>query len=465
MGALGASYNINNQFNPDADKMVNVPPLHTVSGDLTAGENPNPLLAWKTLARLPWPAGEVVPADGDCSFERVYGGEGAIDGNNDGDVAGDPDPDGGGPLHADQRFQTKMVDTNDDGVDDLNVQVGAVAPDGSGAGRNASLDFATNPLGCADGNRSSSAPSDAQKPNFDTWAFALDGLGWNYFPGNTHGVTSLTKTDLGNVYTCSTTNVDVNGNLNTHEVGDRTAGEPIDRYWGDLSGNTADSTPIKAYRIQPGSGTGDDVANLLMGITNNTHVGDNCSTMPKDLNYPTVEEHDCRGVSDVDKPDAICFYGYSRWRIQARNIEPDKRNGAKFGAFTAGVGTPLLPSASTIREGAGRYDATRYVFSLIVKKNLGPDLLPGYRDMEDFIGVRPTNGVDVNGDGDVLDTATANPDIGTSVSAVPGFVCSAGVAQKIIRTFGLVPLKLATTDGADTHYGSSYCRHNTYAVS
>ena len=465
IGGLASAHNLA-IGNVDGDRVVNVPPLHTVSADLEAAEASNPLLAWLSAARLGWPGGEVVPGSDECKSERVFGGEGSRDNNNDGDVL-----DAG-----DVPFTTAEIDVDGDstaGETDVvgeRIQVGAVAPNGSSAGRNYALAFSATPLGCLDLVRSSSAPSaGAQRTQFDAWAFALDGLGWTYFPGNTHGVTQMTQTQLQKVYTCAATNVDnsspADGDFT--DVGDTAAGEPIFRYWGDLSGNATDTSPIKAYRVQKGSGTGEDVAKLLIGLSANTNIGDNCSASPKDANYPVVQEHDCNNVAAVDKPDAICFYGYSRWRIQARGLETDKRNGARFGAFATGSNTPLLPTASTIKEGVGRYEATRLVYTLITMQESttagcgsGQVKIASFRDAIDFAGVRPTSGVDVNCDGDVTDAG----DVPASASAVPGFVCSTGSAQKIVRTFGLVPLPLGPTDASDANYGSSHCRRNKFSL-
>ena len=458
IGALGKSYSVNSA-NIDNDQVVNIPPLHTVSTDLKNAEAALPLKAWLELSRLAWPGGEVVPADADCTTERVYGGEGSFDNNNDGDVT-----DAG-----DAKQANVDIDVDGDavlgevGVPGEKVQLGAVAPNGSSSGRSFAKDFANNPLGCVDMVRSSSAPSGGDLALFDTWGFALDAVGWNYFPGNSHGVTSLTKTQLGKVYTCATSNVDANTDGDFIDVGDTATGLPTYRYWGDLSGNAADTTPIKAYRIQNGSGTGDDVATLLMGLAGkNADVGNNCSSVPKDANFPTAQEHDCTAVADLDKPDAICFYGYSRWRLQARGLEADKRNGAIFGAFAAGVGTPLKPTASTIKEDTGRYDGTRIVFNLVTKQTVAgaQPLLPGFADALSFVGVAPANGIDVNNDGDVTDAT----DVQASANARPGYVCSSVAAQKIIRVHGLVPFKLGNTDAADSNYGQSYCRHNKLAL-
>jgi ABC-type phosphate transport system substrate-binding protein len=441
MEAFANAYNIS-PTNTDNDRIVNVAPLHSISVLSETAEASVPARAWLAAARRSWPGGVVVPADNDCKVQRVYGGEGSFDANGNGNY-GDS---------GDRRFTAVQVDANNNatpgeaGVNGEQVQLGWVAPNGSGSGRAFALDFVNNPVGCVDLVRSSSAPGSAQRPSFDSWGFALDAIGWNYFPGNNHGVVSLTQEQLNKMYTCSAT--------------DPT--RPQIATWGELSGNPADTSPIKAYRVQPGSGTGEDVAATLLGLANNNQIGLNCDSNV--VTFPVVQEHDCNNVSDADKPDAVCFYGYSRWRIQARALEPDKRNGARFGAFAASASdTPLRPTAATIKEAPGRYAGTRIVYTVIPVGDAGANnFLPSFRDALEFTGVRPANGIDRNNNGNFNDPGDVAPPTGGT--AAPGFVCSAGPAQKIIRTYGLVPFKLGTTDPANENYGSSYCRRNVYAL-
>ncbi len=439
MEALAYAYNLNPTYNADGDLIVSVPPLHAVSDDLEAAEALFTDKSWIAAARKAWPTGEVVPADASCTYDRHFGGQGAMDNNNDGDVL-----DAG-----DTRYQQNAVDYNADAdtTDPGEVtRYGQVAPNGSSSGRTYALDSANNPIDCVDLVRSSSAPSVAQQVNFDTWAFALDAVGWTYFPGNTHGVLAMTQAQLGQVYTCATANIDGNIDGDFNDVGDQATGQPKLRYWGDLSGNPADLDPIKAYRIQLGSGTGDDVAKTLFGLAAQTDIGSNC-TGGANAWYPTVQEHDCRNVTDVDKPDALCSFGYSRWKLQSKSIEFDKRNGAKFGAFAIGAGTPILPTPSTISETAAtNYDASRYVYTLITKNQDGTGTdLAAFNDALTFTGVE------------------ADPDGAGPLLATPGYVCS-NAASKVIKAFGLVTIKKGTTDAGDATYGQSYCRHNKYSI-
>ncbi|HEX5616408.1 MAG TPA: hypothetical protein VFZ83_14735 [Acidimicrobiia bacterium] len=432
MEQLASHYNTSVTYNPDGDKVVNIPPLLWASPSVEAGEATQASLAWIAAARSTWPTAEFVPSDGDCSYNTFFGGLGAIDANGDGDQTD----------VGDSRYTSATIDGQ-------TVRVGQVPPNGSGAGRTFALDSAQNPLGCVDLSRSSSAPSVAQQANFDTWAFALDAIGWVTMPGYNQGVTALSQAQLNSIYTCSTTNVDnsVPADGDFDDPGDLKNGEPKIRFWGELNGNPTDTDRIKPYRIQLGSGTGSDVATTLLGLASANNIGSGCTGGP-DPWYPTVQEHDCRNVADVDKPAAICFYGYSRHKLQAKALEADKRNGAKFQQFFIGAGTPLPPTPSTITETpATNYDGTRLVYTLIVKNHDGSGTdLPGFNDAITFAGVDPDS------DGAGADVVKA------------GFACNGGIAAKIIRTYGLVPLKKGVTDTGDSTYGSTFCRHNKYAL-
>ena len=128
------------------------------------------------------------------------------------------------------------------------------------------------------------------------------------------------KSQLTQVYTC--------------DAGTNT---PQFQTWEELGATDANkANTIKPYRVQPGSGTASDVATVLIGLASAADASfTNCSA-PGSI-FPTVQEHDCNAVADADKPDAICFYGYSRWVIQARGLETEKRNQAVFGKFGPNV--------------------------------------------------------------------------------------------------------------------------------
>lgn len=438
--ALGQAYQASATANSRKDRVVNVPPLHSIaklSNEAAANIVAN---RWLANARQLWPSGALVPGDVDCPVTRVYGGEGSYDANGNNNYA-----DAG-----DRRFTEVQVDANNNGtpgeagVIGERVQLGWVAPNGSGSGRNFALDYTNNAPGCHDIARSSAAPSGGQRDTMDSWGFALDGIGWTYFSGNDHGVTALTQDQLNKIYSCSPTDP-TKTQIST---------------WGELNGNPADTDPIRGYIVQPGSGTAQDVMNTLLGISGSAtgSLPLNCNDTVK-ATFGTVQEHDCLNVAEVDKPDAICFYGYSRYRIQSRALEPDKRNGARFGAFSfSDATTPQRPTGSTIRETAGRYDGSRIVYMVVPKGNPTVGTMPSFANVMSFIGVIPSNGIDLDGDGAGNDPGEV---VGTGSPQI-GFACDGGLSRKLVRTYGLVPFQLGPTDASDARYGESYCRHNKF---
>ena len=279
MEAVATAYN-QSSGNKDRDRVVNIPPLHHVAANLGGtpladgtgsfaggSEQLAAQLATRgylAAARMGWPTGAFVPGDADCKQERLYGGEGALDKGTS--SSGNTSPNGAIDVTNDT-FSTfaNIRDLNDDtDFDDVNekIELGLVAPNGSGAGRSAALDETNNPEGCLDIARSSSAPSGAQQASFDTWGFALDAIGWTYFTGNTHGVTSLLKSQLTQVYTC--------------DAGTNT---PQFQTWEELGATDANkANTIKPYRVQPGSGTASDVATVLIGLASAADASfTNCS--------------------------------------------------------------------------------------------------------------------------------------------------------------------------------------------
>lgn len=501
MEALSAAHNTNARYNPNKDRAVNIPPLVAANPSVENGETvaTSANKAWLADARSTWPGGLVLPADNDCKVNLVFGGYGSRDSNNDGDTADGTavaglTPEGGTLASADLNGDSDTTDTGE------TWYLGLVPPNGSGSGRSAVEGSAQNGVtyngangpganansSCIDIARSSSRSTSAR---LEGWAFALDAIDWTYFSGNDHGVaqTGLTRTQLNKIYTCySGTRIDPNGNGIADQVGDRIPGYPEFSLWGDVTGNTTDTDPIRAYRVQLGSGTGTDVATTLIGKTTNNDVDflancDGFGGVDRDGNVATsftpftqVQEHDCRNVSDLNKPDAICFYGFSRWVIQAKALETDKRNGAVFGKF-ANTGDLKRPSFSSINETSARFEGTRLVYNYIGLNSDGSgNDYPRIEDSRRFVGVTAqpaacttnatgvapnqvvsevTAATDCNFDGDATDTNVA-------VGGVPGFICGDLTARKIIAAYGLKPLPLAATDPTNGALGQSYCRLN-----
>jgi len=513
MEALSAAHNTNSRYNPDKDRAVNIPPLVAANPNVEAGEFTTRTSAspkdWLAAARSTWPGGIVLPADNDCKVNMVFGGYGSRDGigatpadgdNADGTVVAGLAPEGGTAVTADLDGDTLTT-----GVGET-WYLGLVPPNGSGNGATAVAASgiqngvhyngtngpgASANTGCLDIARSSSKQTDAtRQPRLEGWAFALDGLDWTYFGGNTHGVaqSGLLQSQLRKIYTClaAPTGSEVRQDLGVagvpDVVGDRVTGYPEFSLWGDVNGNSADTTPIAAYRVQVGSGTGTDVATTLIGKSGGSSSNSDSNFLANcrsGFAFPQVQEHDCRNVSDANKPHAICFYGYSRWVIQAKALETDKRNGAVFGKFA--INNALKrPSFSSINETASRFEGTRYVYNYVGLNTDGTgEDLPGIADSRRFVGVtaQPADcadgsevavvanpsatppvvaqsAVDCNFDGDTVDT-------GVTVGGVPGFVCGDLTARKIIATYGLKPLPMAATDPQDGSLGQSYCRKAT----
>ena len=488
MDALASAHNTNSRYNPNKDRAVNIPPLVAANPNVELGESTATAAnkAWLAAARSTWPGGMVLPADNDCKVNMVFGGYGSRDLNTDGDsgdgVVGTPASwEGATVATADLNSDTDTTDVGE------TWYLGVVPPNGSGNGRGAvegsaqngvfyngaSSPGATAGSACIDIARSSSRSSSVK---LEGWAFALDAIDWTYFSGNDHGVaqTGLTKATLKKIYTCFTgTKVDPNSSGTADQVGDRIPGYPEYSLWGDVTGNLNDVDPIRAYRVQLGSGTGTDVATTLIGHTSNNDVDflAGCDTVANDTDgnavttftpFTQVQEHDCRNVSDANKPDAICFYGYSRWVIQAKALETDKRNGAVFGKF-ANNGDLKRPSFSSINETASRFEGTRLVYNYVGLTSTTGTLYPRIEDSRRFVGVTAqpsgcSDGIeggtdDCNFDGDLTDS-------GVTVGGVPGFICGDLTARKIIATYGLKPLPMAATDPNNGALGTSYCRLN-----
>ena len=490
MNLLADAHNLSARYNPNGDKAVNIPPLVSANANVEAGEATLATAAWLKAARLAWPGGAVLPADANCTTQYVFGGAGSTDTKQDGDVSGIAADD------IDVPFTPVATVPGGPAGGTYDVRLGVQPPNGSGDGQKAITAFSaikgvTYAAGCLDIGRSSSAPSSSNgctSTACESWAFALDAIGWTYFPGNSSPAVSngLLASDTAKIYQCASATLDSNADGDLYDAGDTKKGFPKVRYWNQLIANSdidgTEPTKIAAYRIQPGSGTGKDVAFIFFGGrsdgTDNPVLTD-CDGYPsKTANdtdgdqtnafaFPIVQEHDCRNVSAVDKPNAICFYGYSRWVLQARSLETDKRNGAIFGKFGPNATELKRPSFSTINESATRYKGTRYVYNVIPLGSGGLDIART-PDARRFVGVslQPagcSDGIeggtdDCNFDGDLTDT-------GVTVGGVPGFICGDTTARRIIASFGFKPISAGVTDGSSSSYGTSNCRRNQAALS
>ena len=504
MNALTDAHNLSAQYNPDGDKAVNIPPLVSANANVEAGEATLASVSWLKAGRLAWPGGAVLPPDANCTTQYVFGGAGSTDTLQDGDVSGISGTD------IDVPFTPVTAVPGGPSGSTYTVRLGVQPPNGSGDGQKAitgssavkglTYNSLANNWGCLDIGRSSSAPSGSNgcgtsgaTAACESWAFALDALGWTYFPGNAYpaAAAGIIGTDFYKIYQCANVDFDANNDGDLFDTGDTKNGFPKIRYWNQLiSGSNVNGTEpnkIVPYRVQPGSGTGNDVATIFFGrgtASQNTDgvVLADCDGYPsattndKDGNtsssftFPIVQEHDCRNVSDVSKPDAICFYGYSRWVIQARGLEVDKRNQAIFGKFGPNSSELKRPSFSTINISETRYKGTRYVYNALPLNAGNP--VASTADARRFVGVSlqgagcadgAEDGVDdCNFDGDTSDSVGAGS---MTVGGQPGFVCGDPKARRIIASFGFKPIPSGVTDGSSSSYGTSNCRRNQLALS
>ena len=497
MNLLADAHNLSTRYNPNGDKAVNIPPLASANANIETGESCSTATntdcgptAWLKAARLAWPGGAVLPADPDCNIQYVFGGAGSVDTNQNGKIA----------AADDVEFTSVSTVPGGPAGGTYEVRLGVQPPNGSGDGQkaitaSAAVKGVTYAAGCLDIGRSSSAPSSSNGCTSisvcESWAFALDAIGWTYFQGNLSPAVSngLLASDTAKIYQCATATLDSNSDGDLYDAGDTKSGYPKVRYWSQLITNSdvdvTEPAKIAAYRIQAGSGTGKDVASIFFGGRSDgidSAVLADCDGYPsktandKDgdttnaFTFPIVQEHDCRNVSEVDKPNAICFYGYSRWVLQARSLETDKRNGAIFGRFGPTASDLKRPSFSTINESATRYKGTRYVYNVIPLGSGGIDIART-SDARRFIGVslQPagcSDGVegsadDCNFDGDKTDTVVGGT---MTVGGVPGFVCGDTTARRIIASFGFKPITAGVTD-SNSSYGTSNCRRNQAALS
>ena len=496
MNLLADAHNLSTRYNPNGDKAVNIAPLVSANANVEAGEANLATAAWLKAARLAWPGGVVLPADSNCTTQYVFGGAGSTDTKQDGDVSGTSGDD------IDVPFTSVTSVPGGPSGDTYSVRLGVQPPNGSGDGQkaitaSAAVKGVTYAAGCLDIGRSSSAPSSSNgctSTACESWAFALDAIGWTYFPGNSSPAVSngLDATQTAKIYQCAAATLDSNSDGDLYDYGDTKAGFPKVRYWNQLTTDSdvdgAEPTKIAPYRIQPGSGTGKDVASIFFGGRSdgidsavlvdcdgypNKTANDKDGDTTNSFTFPIVQEHDCRNVSTVDKPNAICFYGYSRWVLQARSLETDKRNGAIFGKFGPNSNELKRPSFSTINESATRYKGTRYVYNVLPLSG-GADIART-PDARRFVGVSlqpaacATNAVDgfvsevtaatdCNFDGDLTDSSVA-------VGAVPGFICGDSTARRIIASFGFKPIASGVTDLGSSSYGTSNCRRNQAALS
>jgi phosphate transport system substrate-binding protein len=224
-------------------------------------------------------------------------------------------------------------------------------PNGSSAGITA---LVNDTSGCIDYARSSRGAKATDPANLSFWAYALDALTWVKFPENTHGVTSLTPTQLKNIYTC-----------------DPSTGAPFSSDWSQIGGTAG---PIVKYAPQTSSGTYGFINSKLLG---GATIDQNCDATHKST---FIEEHDARGVATGDKPNAIYFFSVGQWGAQKGGLLVDLRNGSTLQKING-----VAPSSTTINTTATRFFGTRYIY------NVTKDTSPSNDAALAFVGVTASN--------------------------------------------------------------------------
>jgi phosphate transport system substrate-binding protein len=264
-------------------------------------------------------------------------------------------------------------------------------PNGSSAGITALVND-TN--GCIDFARSSRGAKAGDPSNLSFWAFGLDALTWVKFPGNNHGVQSLTPAQIKNIYTC-----------------DPMTGAPFTSNWNQINPGGGSGTIIK-YAPQTSSGTYSFMNSKLLG---GATVDQNCNASHLST---FLEEHDARGVSSANKPNAIYVFSVAQWNAQAGGELADLRNGSTLQSING-----VSPITSHINTTPTRFFGTRYIYN--VTKSTSPQL----SEALDFVGVK---------------------------SGGPGYICN-GNAASTITAFGGVNLPLG---GTGAGLPNSHCRLN-----
>jgi ABC-type phosphate transport system substrate-binding protein len=277
---------------------------------------------------------------------------------------------------------------------------GSTPPNGSSAGISC---LNADSTGQVDFARSSRGPKTGETTNLDFWAYAIGAVDWVKFAG-THAPTTLTPTQLIDIYTCS---------ASTHN--------PIISDWHTVNPSAPVGSTIVKYAPQTGSGT---YSFFNSNVLNGNTIDANCG--PTHLST-FLEEHDARGVTTASFPNAIYAFDYARWTAQSKGFEADLRNTATLGAING-----VTPSASTVNT-AGTFVDSRYVYNVVRHDSHPTSDINQYKNVLKFTGVQ------------------------TTVNGGAGYICS-GLAANTIALAGFVSLPLATTGG--TGLPNSNCRLN-----
>jgi phosphate transport system substrate-binding protein len=245
-------------------------------------------------------------------------------------------------------------------------------PNGSGAGITAlQNDDASAHKGClVDFARSSRAlGSSTDTPDLQSFAFALDAVTGSADTAVNHSTpTTLTTTQLTKIYTCFTS-----GAL---------AGTPQISNWSQVGGT---NSAIVKYVPQAGSGTLSFFQTKLLGgatvdagcnATHLSHRAEENQLTTRCTNNDAACAQGTQAIPTADYAHLIVPFSYSKWHSQLNGSEVDLRHGAALKAVGG-----VTPSATTIKEGAGHFIGTRYVYNILSTKE------PTYASAAAFAGI------------------------------------------------------------------------------
>ena len=221
-----------------------------------------------------------------------------------------------------------------------------LAPNGSGAGRDALKASVTAGDSCIDVARSSSGPRaiPSDLATFEYYAFAMDAVGWS--SASTKAPANLTLNQLKGIYNCTFTD------------------------WSQVGGGAG---TIERYWPQAGSGTRAFAQSDLLGFDPTTFSGGACA--PVQL----TQENSGQAIATAgDQETAVVPYSAANWIAQARGTQPEQRsgqviksiNGQALVTFPGGTATPntapgpIQESNVKLNNPVPAYPGIRYVFNV-----------------------------------------------------------------------------------------------------
>jgi phosphate transport system substrate-binding protein len=340
---------------------------------------------------------------------------GSISSQFNADSTGNTDPDNAVNILAQQTSPKTSPGDGECGSITYHTPAGGgevLAPNGSGAGRDALQDSVLGGNSCVDIARSSGTPRaignvhGKDLATFEYYAYALDAVTWA--SASAHAPANLSLANLQGIYNCTFTN------------------------WSQVGGSAGQ---IQRYWPQAGSGTRSFFqSDVLNGFDPTTVSSGSCPAVKL-----TEENSGATIAANGDLATAIVPHSAGNWDAQANGTIGDLRNGLVLGsidgqAYATFNGTTWnLNTAGPVTESNVRLNnnppvnvGVRYVFNVIDSSGVS------YKDAKYFVGFENT----------------------TSGTPTAGLLCN-GTKAGTISTFGFAPLD--ATVGPHNLMGSN-CR-------